>query len=448
MLNITFAGNVFDSNEDQYVGNEVAYQALFYSPSSDYYKWNDIHLTELGKYNINLGDGDWLTQSGYTPSLNDKIIICFWVDNTKNRSDLDITKWSFIEIEHDGSYLYINDAQIKTPQNPLCLFDISGNVTINNNGTTNDNNWVFNNVDQYQEYERYNQILFPIMEFQDDSITVDWGDSNIEIFDFVDSMNHIYDEPGDYHISVMVENVSGLTCQSEFDVQSDAIINEGLTWTIPSYKNQPITFNPNITGDTLQIISVSYNINGDDIYTGLYYDESFQHTFTEPGPHTITQDIIVDNVYGTTHIIKDYTVYLDSIANFYKDDGTCGPIFIDNSIVGNGNITEHYWAIKYDGEIISEYTGDSSWEYTWPYIGIFTVLHKIKDSEGNQFGIERTYDIKKCPGSKEESGGGGGGGWTQTVYVEKEFPKLSVKKIDEIDERNININIKATILKR
>ena len=90
MLNITFTGNVFNSLLTQYSGDEVAYQALYYSPSLDIYKWSDKRLTELGKYNINLGDSDWLDQTGSNPYNGDKFIICFWTDNTKNRTDLDL----------------------------------------------------------------------------------------------------------------------------------------------------------------------------------------------------------------------------------------------------------------------------------------------------------------------------------------------------------------------
>ena len=116
MLNVTFAGDIFDSVEDQYTGDEVAYQALYYS--SGLVKWNDVHFSELGKYNINLGDGDWLTQEG-DYSSGDKIIICFWTDKTKTRVDLDLTEWSFIEITLDGSNVYVNDAQTLPFQNPL-----------------------------------------------------------------------------------------------------------------------------------------------------------------------------------------------------------------------------------------------------------------------------------------------------------------------------------------
>lgn len=446
MLNVTFAGDIYNSSGVQYSGDDVAYQALFYSDSIT--KWNDVHYSELGKYNINLGDGDWLTQAGASPSNNDKIIICFWVDKNKNRTDLDLDEWSFIEITINGSDLYQTNAQTKPPQNPQCSFITSENIKLENIGTTNELNWLFNGVDQYQEAERYGEQLFPILDFPSDSVTIDWGDLNVEVYDMLDEYLHSYDDPGDYHVTITVENSDSLTCISEFDVQVDAEVNGGLTWGIPSFMDVQNTFVPNITGDVIQINEVRYDIDGVETYIGLGYDDSFNHTFTTVGPHVVTQKIEVDNIYGTSYVNTDFTIYLDSIANFYKGEGVCGPDFIDNSIVGNGSIQEYYWAIKFENEKIAEYTGDSSWEYTWPHIGVFTVLHTIKDSEGNEFGLERIYDVTECPGggTGQPEVIGGGGGWTQTEYIEREFPKLKVTKLEELDEQSINISVKTKLL--
>lgn len=444
MLNVTFAGNIFDSIETQYPNNEVAYQALHIH--NDIPTWNDVHLSEHGQYNINLGDGDWLTQDG-SQSINDKIIICFWTNNTSIRNDLNLTEWSYIEIDLNGSNTYLNDVQTMPHQNPQCNFTTFDNVILDNVGTTNDQFWMFHGIEHFQRYERLENIIFPIMSFEPNSTEINWGDGTIETVPLDSDYHHEYTLAGDYHIIVKVTNRGNLYCQSEFDVQASFTITPGLTWPIPVFRTFPVTFTPNITGDIEQITSVSYSINGVETYTDLQYDETFTHTFDSPGPFIITQSIIYDNIFEVSTINTNYTVYIDSVANFYKDAGTCGPDFIDNSIIGNGSITEHYWAVKFNDEIIAEYTGDSSWEYTWPYIGVFTVIHKIKDSEGNQFGIERIYDVTECPGQivEGDNGGGGGGGWTQTVYVEREFPKLSVEKLVDVNE-HINIDIRLTLL--
>jgi hypothetical protein len=443
MLNVTFAGNIFDSIETQYMDDEVAYQAVHISNGIS--TWNDVHISEFGQYNINLGDGDWLTQSGIQ-NIDDKVIICFWINKTSTRNDLDLTEWSYIEIDLDGSSIYVNDAQTMPHQSPQCNFTTFDNIILDNVGTTNDQFWIFHNVEQFQRYERLNNIIFPIMSFEPNSVEINWGDGNIETVSLESDYHHEYVLAGDYHIIVKVTNRGNLYCQSEFDVQAVFTIVPGLTWPIPVFREYSVTFTPNITGDVEQITDVSYNINGVETYAGLQYSESFSHTFNFPGPFTIRQKITYDNIFETTVIYQDYIVYIDSIANFYKDAGTCGPDFIDNSIVGNGSIQEYYWAVKFNDEIIAEYTGDSSWEYTWPYIGIFTVIHKIKDSEGHQFGIERTYEVTECSGQiQPDSGGGGGGGWTQTVYVEREFPKLSVEKLIDVNE-HINIDMKLTLI--
>lgn len=444
MLNVTFAGNIFNSVENQYVNNEVLYQILFHSDTIS--KWSSVRTSELGQYNFNLGDDDLLSPIGNI-STGDKIIICFWTDNTKLRNSLTLIEWSFIELEYDGKNIYINNTQTKPFQNPVCNFTTFGNVIVDNVATTNDQIWLFDNVEHFQEYQRYDQVIFEIMSFQPDCITIDWGDSQILTYDIESEYYHEYDLAGDYHITITATNRGNLSCTSEHDVQATFIINPGLIWSIPSWVNIQATFEPRITGDVDQISGVTYAINDIDTYFDFDYDTTFYHTFTKPGPHKITQKITYDNIFETTTISQDYIIYLDTVANFYKDIGTCGPIFIDNSIVGNGKIEEYYWSVIFQEEIIAEYTSlfNSSWEYNWPYPGIFKIQHKVKDSEGNQFGIERVYEVDECSGGKKEVIGGGGG-WVEQVFVEKEFPKLKITKLEELDERIINIGIKMKLL--
>jgi len=338
-------------------------------------------------------------------------------------------------------------------QSPLCNFTTNGNIILDNLGTSNDYNWLFGGLDHYQELERYGEELFHLMSFDDDCVNIDWGDFNIDIEDLEDEYPYTYGLSGDYHITVQVYNRGGLYCQSEFDVSSTFNIVNGLDWTNPVYKGISSTYTPSISGDTFQIIEVDYFINGIIEYTGLDYDESFNHTFNGDGPHTIKQRILYDNISGNEYQEQDFTVFLGSIANFYKEDGVCGPRFVDSSNIGNGPATNHYWGIKFDGDIIAEVNSVDliEWEYNWPYEGTFTVIHKVKDNFGNEFGLERIYNVEKCndgsgTGTGDMVGGGGGGGWVQTQYIEIEFPKLKVEKIEEIDETKLNISIKTTLI--
>ena len=449
MLNITLAGNIFDSTETQYPLNEVKYQAFFYSTNSfsSANKWNDTRLSENGQYNINLGDGDFLTQAGIYNS-DDKVIICFWVDSTKNRNALDLTEWCFIEILLSDLSVYQNDAQTFYFQDPSCSFITTDNIILDNVATTNHQNWLFHGTEQYQDYERYNEEMFFLMSFDSDCVVIDWGDLVVETVDLEDEYYHSYVLAGEYHIIVKVYNRGNLFCQSEFDIQASFTIINGLIWVPPVYKGTTTTYTPTITGDTEQIIKVSYLINNILTYDDMDYDESFDHIFTTFEPHEITQVILYDNIYAEVVQSETYTIYLDSIANFYKEDGVCGARFVDNSNIGNGPVTNYYWGVKYDGSIVAEISSNDvvEWEYNWPYEGIFTIIHKITDTTGSEFGIERIYDIETCYGSSASSGGsdnlGGGNGWVETKYIERKFPKLKVKKIKEIDEKNINMSIK------
>ena len=448
MLNVTFAGNIYNSNGIQYISDEVKYQCLYYRQSDGYIKWNDVKLSEFGQYNCNLGDSDWLSQDNVYNS-GDKVIICFWIDNTKNRNDLTLTEWSFIEIDILSDDVYLNDVQTMGWQNPMCSFSTSGNVILNNIGTTNDQNWLFHNVDQYQAYEKYCEILFDLMSFDINSINIDWGDTNIDTENLQNEYSHTYLDAGDYHIIVKVYNRGNDYCQSEFDVTSDFNIINGLNWIYPVYNNVSSTYTPAISGDTYQIINVDYFIDNVLTYTGLDYNETFNHTFTSYGPHEIKQRILYNSLSGTEYKEETFTIFLESIASFTKEEGYCGPRFVDNSSVGNGPITDYYWGVKYNGNIVAEVNSNDllEWEYNWANEGTFTVIHKIKDSFGNEFGLERIYNVEKCNSGTGNNGSGGGGGWVQTQYIEKEFPKLKVEKIKEIDEMKLNISIKTTLMR-
>jgi len=447
MLNVTFAGNLYNAISTQYIDTEVKYQALYYRQLDGYTKWNDIRYSESGQYNCNLGDGDWLSQNG-SGSNGDKVIICFWTDNTKNRNDFNLTEWSFIEVELDGSDTYIIDVQTLNCQTPTCMFSTTGNIILDNIGTHNNQEWLFNTIPHYQEYQRYGEILFDIMSFDVNCVNIDWGDTNIEIDDIDDYYDHEYDHAGDYHIIVKVYNRCGFHCQSEFDVTASFNISNGLTWINPIYKDNISTYTPAISGDTFQIIEVDYFINGVLEYSALDFDESFDHIFNDCAPHEIIQRIKYDNITGDKYQSETYTVYLDTIADFYKDDGTCGPLFVDNSNIGNCPAQEYYWYIKYNGEVIAEQTSlNETWEYNWPYTGTFTVGHKVIDSFGNEFGLERIYEVNECGTGSSNDGGSGGGGWVETKYIEIELPKMIVKKVEEIDEHRLNINIKTTLMR-
>jgi len=46
MLNVAFAGNIYNESGTQYTSTEVKYQALFYRSLDGWTKWNDVHVSE------------------------------------------------------------------------------------------------------------------------------------------------------------------------------------------------------------------------------------------------------------------------------------------------------------------------------------------------------------------------------------------------------------------
>ena len=80
-LNITFAGNIIDSENNSINDDSVKYQAYFKktNASSSSNKWNNPRISEYGQYSLNLGDGDLLTQDGKIGRASCRERVCLYV---------------------------------------------------------------------------------------------------------------------------------------------------------------------------------------------------------------------------------------------------------------------------------------------------------------------------------------------------------------------------------
>lgn len=220
MLNVSFTGNIYDTNSSLFSGDEVKYQLYFYSvngPSSPSI-WSTTRISEYGQYNINLGDSDILTQDGNS-NTGDIVLLAFWTPNTSIRTDVNLQEWGFFEVVLDGSSAYTNDVQIKGPMVPEASYLVEGATTINADVIATDENsndvhsWMHNFVDMWQKPTQYGQSIFPINELSDTSLNIDWDDgtwtSNASP---TDVHTHQYTAPdGTYSITFYITNKSGLT---------------------------------------------------------------------------------------------------------------------------------------------------------------------------------------------------------------------------------------------
>ena len=161
-LNITFDG--FCSRNSGSLSNlNVQYQGFFYKVNygSSSSTWNNVRVVEAtGYWNINLGDGDWLTQEG-SASAGDRVVIVFWRTGLdRNAACPAIDEWAAFEITLDGSSTYTNPTQVKVNIDPNLIwsFPNTGYVDTDYSSTHNSDDvhsWNWSGTTMYHWYLRY-----------------------------------------------------------------------------------------------------------------------------------------------------------------------------------------------------------------------------------------------------------------------------------------------------
>lgn len=512
-VNITFTGNIFNSSNIQYSSDEVIYQLYFYKVNSNSSSsiWSNTRLSELGQYNINLGDNDIVTPEGVVNS-GDKVVIAFWTPNTSNLTDNDLTEWSYINITLTSDTEYITDVQLKGAQTPNCSFSVTGATTINNDVYVNDigsndtHSWSFSGSTMYQTPSIYGQQVFYAMNtLPTSSIDIYWDDTEWSYNQNPStSYTHQYTSANSYDIVTYVTNTSGLSASQTINwliynnvpvvdftidnttpepigitgvgeevtftnittdpdglavsdgwtcdwiiedgeyttiytgksltfepshqfhssgshdislvlhwyngdewVQSTKTksinqqvwsVSNGLTWVQPVYVNVPVLFSPSVSGDTQYISSISYYVDNSLILSGLTQYDTFNYTFHVSSTHTVTQVIYYNDGFGVTTQTEHFTILMSPIADFIQSDDVCGDLYTSTSIPGNGIITLYKWKVYLNDVEVASLEGPTKniFEYNWPTIGEFKVLHTIVDSDGNITSKLTTYNVNSC----------------------------------------------------
>lgn len=330
--NVTFTGNILDTNGNPFTSNEVKYQLYFHKNNvgSSSSVWGSTRLSEFGQYNINLGDSDILSPTGIA-NIGDIVIIAFWTPNTSIRSDDNLTEWGFIEIPLTSNSTYIQNVQIKNGLIPIPSFTISGATTINNNVIATDVNsndlhsWSYEGNLIYQAPSKYSQPLFYTMNtLGTGSIDINWGDGNYSNnLDPTQSYYHQYISPNNYDITTYVTNTYGISASQLFMTHI--------------YYNQPIVDflidnqNPNPIGTTGigQIVTFTNSSTNPDgradidgwtcdweiedgihsvIYTGQLLTFSPTHQFHSPGEHTVKLTLNWYDGFSWTTTSKSYQI--------------------------------------------------------------------------------------------------------------------------------------------
>ena len=446
MLNITFNGDIYDSNNTP--SFDVAYKLYFISSQNQSLnKWSQTRYTEdnISQYNFNLGDPDILGNDG-SYSIGDEVLLIFWKASNLDHTSDQITEYCAIHYILDDRQTYIQDVQLLNHQAPLCSFSASASGNVNSEfyvfdtGSNDEYYWIFSNKDHFQICEFENEQIFIKNCLQNTSVSIDWGDgtvnNGIDIYDF--PVSHKYLDSSDYDINLTFRNSDSLSCSWTKNVHITYTVHNSLVWNTPVYVGSENTYTPQISGSVDRIQKVDYYIDGVLEYHDLFYDESFNHTFDSPGEHVIRQCITYNDGFIDTEKCKDFIVRPSCVAHYYEQEWECSVRLISDSIPGVGAINNYKWELIHESEVLHILEGpDKNIFYcSFPYTGVFRVKLTVSD-QYSSCSYEKEYTIQECIGTSSSGSGSGGGGSSPWIYNEyKEIkPKFKIINIECNDKK-------------
>jgi len=348
-LNITFDGYAYD--KDSSIGNaDIYYQAYFYNngTSSSTSKWNDVRLIEnSGYWNFNLGDSDFLGQTGVVLS-GSKLVVVFWKGAADRTADCGVlTEWGAFELNITSASFYTSDIQTKTNIIPnLIWYDnipthgyVNTNYSVINN-STDIHLWNFDgilstgSVTMYHWYTRYNQVINNVNRIETTDYTWGDGESSLGVAGTING-GHSYDAAGTYTIDIEVHDYCGGSSSDSTEVD--------IYWHAPS---------PNISRCTNLGATQGNTIYPPDTKVFFkYVGTDIDNTIT-----SIEWTIHDSGVYGNTDTI--ITTSKDSIIAHSEGDGTAwdGHLATSGAFTNPGtHVVELkvYWYDGYETKVVS-----------------------------------------------------------------------------------------------
>lgn len=416
MLNITFTGKIYDENNQ--LVNECKYRGLFIkqNSSSSNSKFSDERISFQGEYNINLGDGQWLTQDGSAGS-GDRVVLIFWIPIQETHTSFNIVKYGFFEIVLTSDTTYIINSQIRP--------NICPNINISNSiqGLINEQIYVTDNSNdnhswnfsingtsiimrQYHYWRRFE--IFSIADIY--KTTVNWNDgSPIEEITKT-TKYHIFTTCGDKNLDF--ETIDNENCSKSTSKMIKIYLHQpapGLNWSPQNpIINELVTFTPNIINWDNNISYVNYYIDGVLKYNRVSENFIFSERFSTKKTYIIRQEIFYNNCFEQKSIYKDYILHME---NIYP---TCDFKFTRNNIDTylfeslasdrDGYIIDYDWkvydvSISGSPQLLAEYisTPNQTFIYHFPYDGKFKIYHKVTDNDNAECFKEIILDYTKSP---------------------------------------------------
>ena len=339
-LNVTLNGFLYNEDSSLNTG-DAKYQALFYpnGTASSPTTWNDVRSVEVtGYWNVNLGDGDWLTQDG-TAISNSKIVIVFWRGATTDRNDdcSTLIEWGATEVTHNGSSVYSFNTQTKSNIAPVLVWTLvsSGLVGVSytaSNTSYDVHSWNFGGVTMNHWRTRYGQNIQLINTVEETSYVWDDGWSDLSLPGAANA-SHTWSTAGTYEVlaeiidscDTVTSGIKTITILNNAPVP-EIICHQAVGDTI-SDPNTLVTFGYIGTDEDDKIVSIEWTINDtgsygntttvvtadrDDIVghssgegTSWYGETATAGAFTNPGDHDVS--IVVTWFDGFTNQTVNYT---------------------------------------------------------------------------------------------------------------------------------------------
>jgi len=334
-LDVQYSGNIVNQN-----GTAIDCNYKLWVVGQDV--WSNIRDSSADnqKYNINLGDGDILTQSGSVAN-GETIIIVF---ETTEASVFD-RKFAMYETTYDGGSTYIQDVQLK----PVQLPNVNGLWYLNSptDGNTTFNNAADGDVPTY--IGRINEAISAVTNFNDEqswdysgatmkqvlsaygtdifndrlgiaSIEFDWDESDTFVTDTSHTFTVISQTDADQaqEVEVKVTNEAGLVVNNvlKLQVRYNSPVPD-VTWdpTNPSVQDT-FTVTGAVTDVDGRVTAISWKFDGTEVANNTTLDYSWTQDLgsTYQPTHTVNADTSWNDGFNDFTIVHQETVEMTNLA--------------------------------------------------------------------------------------------------------------------------------------
>jgi hypothetical protein len=388
-------------------------------------KWNDVRYSDYNQYSCNLGDGDWLTQTGEVFN-GDEVILVFWDSDENYRSGLKNRLCSIL-ITIDSKSTYINDIQLKPKLGPKCGFILDYNKpTINNpieaiDKSTDDTFYEYNNITHYQIREYSSELIFDSVGIE--NIKYDWDEGS----GWGEDSIYYYASINDYNISQQVTNYYSLSaiCTQPLRVKYNSPI-PGLIFDYidPIHTTEEVSVEAIIEDIDSRIYNIDHKViirNRDTldllednlISNSTWLSYKYDYTINILQKHFFTQVLYWNDGWDDLTIYYNnelpITNWCPDVTIIKEDQSTNTKKFIQTSTDKDGDVVKWLWKIYFippfsSGEYVEVYREEAqtSDDFTVGFTvgGSYKVEITVQDDYGCYSSDEIIFDILgECPES-------------------------------------------------